>query len=231
MLRMVFLHFSHAMLVALAHIHCSHNHHHSLLADAATTFTTTTHHHCHNTRHHSHNLRHSCNCSPPPHPPLLPPPHDAVQIGHDYPQKVHNNVMVFGMQMKILSAAAGSPLMRCMLDHIIDNVRRRWTPTGQDNPLSLSGPALLYRCYQKCLLSKQCSSEGAEKRKSRFQGPREEWYPLDGKIESAVVSTELAVNTTVAITCVGCCMLLQFKSCSFVRLYCTDARFASCGHI
>jgi hypothetical protein len=128
-----------------------------------------------------------------------------LQIGHDYPQQAHNNVMVPGMQMKILAAAPGSPLMRCMLDHIIGNVRRRWTPSAKDNPLSLTGPALLYRCYQQCSSLKQCTAEGAEQRKRRFQGPRENWYrheEIDGAIESAIVSATPAINTTVAITCV-----------------------------
>ena len=97
--------------------------------------------------------------------------------------------------------------MRCMLDHIIGNVRRRWTPSAKDNPLSLTGPALLYRCYQQCSLSKQCTTEGAEQRKSRNRGPRENLYrheEMGGTVESAIVSASPAINTTVAITCVCC---------------------------
>lgn len=121
-----------------------------------------------------------------------------IQIGHDYPQKATDNVMVGGMQMKILAAAPGSPLMRCMLDRIIDNVRRRWTPGPKDNPLSLTGPALLYQCYRECTMSGECTHEGEENLLRRFDGPREEW-DLSGQSKHVVSKTH-ASNTSVAVT-------------------------------
>ena len=50
-----------------------------------------------------------------------------------------------GLQMKILAAEPGHPLFRCMLQAIIENVRRRYQP-HKNLPLLVTGPTLLNIC-------------------------------------------------------------------------------------
>lgn len=63
-----------------------------------------------------------------------------VSMGLDFPQGTK-----FGKQMKILASRPRSLLTQCMVDHIIQNVKRRYYPS---NPLALSGPLLLQKCYE-----------------------------------------------------------------------------------
>jgi len=61
-------------------------------------------------------------------------------IGHDFPTDGRP-----AKQMKILAAAPKSELMRCAVENIVENVRRRAYP---DSPLGLTGPLLLQHCYE-----------------------------------------------------------------------------------
>lgn len=63
-----------------------------------------------------------------------------VSMGHDFPW--HGTP---GKQMKILAAAPRMPIFKCMLDSIVQNVRSRIS----SSPLSITGPALLIKCYKK----------------------------------------------------------------------------------
>ena len=62
-------------------------------------------------------------------------------IGHDFPANNHP-----AKQMKILSAAPDSPIMKCAMDSIVQNVKGRAYP---DSPLELTGPLMLQKCYEK----------------------------------------------------------------------------------
>lgn len=63
-----------------------------------------------------------------------------VSLGYDYP--------VFGeaYQMKILASVPKHPIMRCMVDSIVHNVKTRFRSI---NALLISGPSLLHRCGQR----------------------------------------------------------------------------------
>jgi len=79
---------------------------------------------------------------------------DGATLGYDIPQfpmppRLANDTVAPGMQMKILGGEAGHPLFKCMLDRIIENVRRRSKPRYS---LKITGPALLARCYRKTRL-------------------------------------------------------------------------------
>jgi len=65
----------------------------------------------------------------------------SATVGHDFPTNDHP-----AKQMKILAAAPGSELMKCAMDNIVDNVRRRGKP---ESPLALTGPLLLQGCYER----------------------------------------------------------------------------------
>lgn len=65
----------------------------------------------------------------------------SATVGHDFPADGKP-----AKQMKILSAAPGSDLMKCALDNIVDNVRRKENP---ESPLALTGPLLLQDCYER----------------------------------------------------------------------------------
>jgi len=65
----------------------------------------------------------------------------SATVGHDFPANGEP-----AKQMKILSAAPGSELMKCAMNNIVDNVRRRENP---DSPLALTGPLLLQGCYER----------------------------------------------------------------------------------
>ena len=62
-------------------------------------------------------------------------------IGHDFPADGR-----LAKQMKILSAAPGSPIMKCAVETIVNNVRCR---AYSGSPLELTGPLMLQRCYEK----------------------------------------------------------------------------------
>lgn len=62
-------------------------------------------------------------------------------VGHDFPANGQP-----AKQMKILSATPGSELMKCAMDTVIDNVRRRRVP---DSPLALTGPLNLQDCFHR----------------------------------------------------------------------------------
>ena len=62
-------------------------------------------------------------------------------VGHDFPANGQP-----AKQMKILSAAPKSELMKCAMDTIVDNVRKMAIP---DSPLALTGPLLLQECYDR----------------------------------------------------------------------------------
>eukprot|EP00038_Savillea_parva_P009606 m.184685 g.184685 ORF g.184685 m.184685 type:complete len:472 (+) comp16193_c0_seq1:113-1528(+) len=119
-----------------------------------------------------------------------------VTIGHDYPQSSETETRKPGVQMKILAARAGSPLMGCMLDRIVDNVRRRWTPGPNDNALSLTGPALLSECLQLCVSMGKCTREGVQPLSHAFQGMPAEWVVE----QQPNVVREPAKPTSIAIT-------------------------------
>lgn len=65
----------------------------------------------------------------------------SATVGHDFPAGGY-----LAKQMKILAAAPGSELMKCSMDTIVDNVRRRRKP---DSPLALTGPLLLQGCFER----------------------------------------------------------------------------------
>jgi hypothetical protein len=54
------------------------------------------------------------------------------------------------MRLKVLAAAPHSPLAKCMIDHIVVNVRERAANVagGEGGALQLSGPGLLHRCFE-----------------------------------------------------------------------------------
>jgi hypothetical protein len=62
-------------------------------------------------------------------------------VGHDFPASGKP-----AKQMKILSAAPKSELMKCAMDNIVDSVRRKEKP---DSPLALTGPLNLQDCYDR----------------------------------------------------------------------------------
>lgn len=77
---------------------------------------------------------------------ILTRPVDAVvsmcrnaTVGDDFPW------MSLGKQMKVLAGVRGHPLFKCMLDRIVDHVRRRVAP--RRNTLALTGPSLLHECF------------------------------------------------------------------------------------
>lgn len=59
-------------------------------------------------------------------------------VGHDQPQNGRP-----GAQMKLLSAAPGHPVARCMVERIVKHVKMRHRPVSS---LGLSGPLLLSEC-------------------------------------------------------------------------------------
>ena len=65
----------------------------------------------------------------------------SATVGHDFPADGKP-----AKQMKILAAAPGSELMKCAMDSIVDNVRRKDKPKS---PLALTGPLLLQECYER----------------------------------------------------------------------------------
>ena len=65
----------------------------------------------------------------------------SATIGHDFPTDGR-----LAKQMKILAAAPGSPIMKCAVETIVNNVRIRAYP---GSPLELTGPLMLQRCYEK----------------------------------------------------------------------------------
>lgn len=74
---------------------------------------------------------------------------DGASLGHDIPQlplppKRDSDVVIPGMQMKILAGTRGHPLFKCMLDEIVRNVKTRFSSRYS---LLLTGPSLLARCY------------------------------------------------------------------------------------
>jgi hypothetical protein len=62
-------------------------------------------------------------------------------VGHDFPASGQP-----AKQMKILSAAPKSELMKCAMDNIVNSVRRKAIP---DSPLALTGPLNLQDCYDR----------------------------------------------------------------------------------
>lgn len=99
--------------------------------------------------------------------------------------------------MKILAAQPKSPLMGCMVDRIVDHVRQRWAPGSEDNPLSLTGPALLYQCLQVCIADGECSREGVQPLNHAYTGHLNEWELA--RPAPSVVS-EKATRTSIAVT-------------------------------
>ena len=64
-------------------------------------------------------------------------------IGGDWDQNI-NNVMHGGKQMKIIAGRPGARIFKCMVNVIVNNVRRRYLG---NNALSISGPVALHECY------------------------------------------------------------------------------------
>ena len=91
----------------------------------------------------------------PLHPlPTLYSPCSGFTLGHDQPQgfdPARMGTPVPGMQMKMLASVPGSPIAKCMIDHIVANVRRRSVDHSKitAGALLLSGPGLLHRCYEE----------------------------------------------------------------------------------
>lgn len=65
-----------------------------------------------------------------------------VSLGHDFPQRSNTEAK----QMKIIAGAPRQQLFRCMLLRIMRHVWQRVKP---NNPLMVSGPGLLQRCYKQ----------------------------------------------------------------------------------
>jgi len=66
-------------------------------------------------------------------------PCSSFSLGHDF-----SNIANEGKQMKIVAAQPGHEIALCMIENIVENVKRR--EKGY-SPLSLSGPHLLHECY------------------------------------------------------------------------------------
>eukprot|EP00037_Helgoeca_nana_P019919 m.196160 g.196160 ORF g.196160 m.196160 type:complete len:359 (+) comp25052_c0_seq1:93-1169(+) len=92
-------------------------------------------------------------------------------VGHDYPQGPSVAERASGLQMKVLAGMPGSPLLACMVESIVQNVKRRFVPGAADG-LSLTGPRLLAHCYDLCVAAKNCTREGVQPSLHRWQDPK-----------------------------------------------------------
>lgn len=71
-----------------------------------------------------------------------------LTMGVDYPYSMRDDETksLPGKQMKLISSLPGHPIIKCMVDRIVENVKLRAYPR---NPLMISGPQLLHQCYFK----------------------------------------------------------------------------------
>lgn len=68
-----------------------------------------------------------------------------------------------GLHASVMAARPNSALLRCAVDSIVANVRRRYQHSSPNgllyNPQNLSGSAMLMNCYRACIGNGECTAE------------------------------------------------------------------------